>query len=96
MFYAIGRHFGRQVRNLQDADALRAQRIADANGWQVRRVAPGTWRYRDPRFDGLPAAAYGHPDGRGDDVRSSAAPDSGRPDRSRLALAGRLPDRGRS
>jgi hypothetical protein len=38
-----------------------AQRTAAAHGWQVRQVAPGTYRFRDPRFDSLTAAPGSRP-----------------------------------
>ena len=38
-----------------------AQRTATAHGWQVRRTGPGTYRFRDPRFDSLTAARSSRP-----------------------------------
>ena len=56
MFHAINAWLARQARRARDHRLARDNAVAAANGWQVQRVAPGTYRYRDPRFDERRAA----------------------------------------
>ena len=51
MFHAINARLGRQVRRIRDIGLARANTAAAAHGWQAREIKPGTWQYRDPRFD---------------------------------------------
>jgi hypothetical protein len=51
MFHAINTWLARQARRARDYRLARDNQIATANGWQVQRIAGGTYRYRDPRFD---------------------------------------------
>ena len=51
MFHAINAWLARQARRARDHRLARDNAIAAANGWQVQRIAPGTYRYRDPRFE---------------------------------------------
>ncbi|HUK70636.1 MAG TPA: hypothetical protein VLW50_18075 [Streptosporangiaceae bacterium] len=50
MFHAINAWLARQARRARDYRLARDNAIAAANGWQVQRVAGGTYRYRDPCF----------------------------------------------
>jgi len=61
MFQAISVRLARLAQRARDQRLIREQQITAATGWQVRRVAPGTYRFRDPRFDRLrsPAEAGG-------------------------------------
>jgi hypothetical protein len=55
MFHATSGMLARLAHRSRDKRLTREQHIAAVNGWQVRRVAAGTYRYRDPRFDHLTA-----------------------------------------
>jgi hypothetical protein len=58
MFQAISARLARLAARIRDERLIREQQIAAAHGWQLDRVAPGTYRFRDPRFDTLrPARA---------------------------------------
>ena len=57
MFQVISARLARLARCARDRRLLREQHVAAVNGWQVQRVAPGTYRFRDPRFDRLRAPA---------------------------------------
>jgi hypothetical protein len=58
MFQAISARLARLAQRARDRRLIREQQIAAAHGWQLDRVAPGTYRFRDPRFDTLrPARA---------------------------------------
>lgn len=51
MFHAISSTLARLAARARDiGPAHRDIQLATVNGWQVTRVAPGTYRYRDPRF----------------------------------------------
>ena len=51
MFHATNARLGRQARRIRDIALARDNTAAAAHGWQAREITPGTWRYRDPRFD---------------------------------------------
>ena len=51
MFHAINARLGRHARRIRDLGLARDNTAAAAHGWQAREIKPGTWRYRDPRFD---------------------------------------------
>ena len=51
MFHATNARLGRQARRIRDIGLARDNMAAAAHGWQAREITPGTWRYRDPRFD---------------------------------------------
>ena len=52
MFHATNAFLGRQVRRILDIGLARDNMAAAAAyGWQAREITPGTWSYRDPRFD---------------------------------------------
>lgn len=51
MFHAIKAFLSRKVHRIRNIGADRANAIAAAHGWQAWEIKPGTWRYRDPRFD---------------------------------------------
>jgi hypothetical protein len=55
MFQAISARLARLAQRARDRRLIREQQIAVAHGWQLRRVAPGTYQFRDPRFDSLRA-----------------------------------------
>ena len=55
MFQVITARLACLARRVQDYRLARDLDVAAANGWQVRRVAPGTYQFRDPRFDRLRA-----------------------------------------
>jgi hypothetical protein len=55
MFQAISARLARLAARARDRRLTREQQIAAAHGWQLRRVAPGTYQFRDPRFDTLRA-----------------------------------------
>jgi hypothetical protein len=55
MFQAISARLVRLAHSARDRRLTREQQIAAAHGWQLRRVAPGTYQFRDPRFDTLRA-----------------------------------------
>ena len=51
MFHATNALLGRQARRIRDIGLARDNMAAAAHGWQAREITPGTWSYRDPRFD---------------------------------------------
>ena len=51
MFHATNARLSRQARRIRDHGLARDNTAATAHGWQAREITPGTWRYRDPRFD---------------------------------------------
>jgi hypothetical protein len=51
VFHAISAALARLAARARDYRAHRDIELAAVNGWQVQRVAPGTYRFRDPRFD---------------------------------------------
>jgi len=53
MFHATSARLARLAQRIRDRRLLREQHVAAVNGWQVRRVAAGTYRFRDPRVDRL-------------------------------------------
>ena len=55
MFHAINQQLARLWRQILEIGLARDNAIAAAHGWQARQVKPGTWSYRDPRFDQYPA-----------------------------------------
>jgi hypothetical protein len=61
MFQAISARLARLARSARDQRMIREQQIAAAHGWQLRRVAPGTCQFRDPRFDTLRARQSSRP-----------------------------------
>ncbi len=54
MFHASTAPITRLVRRLRSRLALDSE-YAAWHGWQVQQIRPGTYRYRDPRFDQLAA-----------------------------------------
>jgi len=71
MFQAISARLARLAARARDRRLIQEQQVAAAHGWQLCRVAPGTYQFRDPRFDRLrerqhsasPASAGGGRDG---------------------------------
>lgn len=62
MFHATSARLARLAQRVRDKQLIREQHVAADNGWQVRRVAADTYRFRDPRFDTLrPAQATRSP-----------------------------------
>ena len=59
MFHAINARLARQARRIRDIGLARDNATAAAHGWQAHEIKPGTWRYRDPRFDHSPPASPG-------------------------------------
>jgi hypothetical protein len=59
MFHAINAFLSRKVYRIRNIGADRANAIAAAHGWQAWEIKPGTWRYRDPRFDQRQQARLG-------------------------------------
>jgi hypothetical protein len=55
MFHAISAAWGRLARRIRSRLA-RDHELAAWYGWQGRRVGPGRWEFRDPRFGQLAAA----------------------------------------
>lgn len=54
MFHVINSWLARQVHRYRNWRLSRELAAAlEANGWRVRRVALGMYRFRDPRFDAL-------------------------------------------
>lgn len=51
MFHVTSMRLAALVARIRDYRLAHDQHAAAINGWQSRRVAAGTWRYRDPRFD---------------------------------------------
>ena len=51
MFHATNARLARQVRRIRDIGLAHDNTAAATQGWQAREITPGTWRYRDPRFD---------------------------------------------
>ena len=52
MAHVISAWLRRLVARIQ-ARPDRDNHIAACHGWQCEQIRPGTWRYRDPRFDRL-------------------------------------------
>jgi hypothetical protein len=48
MFHATSGVLARLAQRSRDKRLIKEQHIAAVNGWQVRRVAAGTYRFRDP------------------------------------------------
>ncbi len=51
MFHAINRWLARHCRQIRDHGIAGDHAIAARHGWHARQIRPGTWAYRDPRFD---------------------------------------------
>jgi hypothetical protein len=51
MFHAINAWLGRHARQIRDLGLARDHQTAAGHRWQARQITPGTWQYRDPRFD---------------------------------------------
>ena len=51
MFHATNARLGRQARKIRDIRVARDGQAATAHRWQAQEIKPGTWCYRDPRFD---------------------------------------------
>jgi hypothetical protein len=49
MFHAISARLGRLTRRTRSRLATPFD-YATWYGWQVQRIRPGTWQFRDPRF----------------------------------------------
>src|SRR6266536_1390666 len=56
MFHAIKTRIARPARAIAAFRLAQASEYATWHGWTVTQAGPGTWRYRDPRFDQLKAA----------------------------------------
>ncbi len=56
MFHAIKTRIARAVRKFAAFRLAEASEYAAWHGWTVTQAGPGTWRYRDPRFDQLKTA----------------------------------------
>jgi hypothetical protein len=65
MFHAIKTRIARTARAITAFRLAEDNEFAARHGWTVTQVGPGTWRYRDPRFDQLMAARTAQPDGTG-------------------------------
>ena len=61
MFHAISARLARLARRIASRLAIPFE-YATWHGWQTREIRPGTWRFRDPRFD-QPTAARATPTG---------------------------------
>ena len=57
MFHAITTALARLVARARDYRLRQDLDMAALRGWEVTWVAPGTCRFRDPRFDGRKALA---------------------------------------
>lgn len=55
MFHAISAPITRLARLWIRSRLALDTEYATWHGWQTQRVGPGTYRYRDPRFDQLTA-----------------------------------------
>ena len=66
MFHVISARLNRLARKIAVLYDGQVSEYASWHGWTVTRVSPGTWWYRDPRFDQLAArrteADPGRPD----------------------------------
>jgi hypothetical protein len=51
MFHATNARLARQVRRIRDIGLAHDNTAAATKGWQACEITPGTWCYRDPRFD---------------------------------------------
>ena len=51
MFNATNARLGRQARRIREIGLARDNQAAATHGWLAREITPGTWCYRDPRFD---------------------------------------------
>jgi hypothetical protein len=51
VFHAISAAVACLAQRARDIRAHRDIELAAVNGWQVHQVAPGVYRFRDPRFD---------------------------------------------
>ena len=56
MFHAISGWLAHQARRIRDHRLADDLGFAAGHGWTAREIAPGTWAYRDPRFDTRKAA----------------------------------------
>ncbi len=61
MFHGISERLSRLARRTHDVVAISFDQAGQLN-LEARRVRPGTWEFRDPRFGQL--AARRHPTGR--------------------------------
>jgi hypothetical protein len=59
MFHATNARLARQVRRIRDIGLAHDNTAAATKGWQACEITPGTWRYRDPRFDTRQPAGLG-------------------------------------
>lgn len=57
MFHAISAALAYLAARARDYRSQRDRDIAAVHGWEVHQVAPGTYRFRDPRFDQRTALA---------------------------------------
>ena len=51
MFHAISGRLAHQARRIRDHHLADDLGFAADHGWTAIEVRPGTWAYRDPRFD---------------------------------------------
>lgn len=51
MFHAINAWLARHLRQILNLGLARDNAFAAVHGWHARQVKPGTWSYRDPRFN---------------------------------------------
>ena len=62
MFHAIKTRIARAIRRIAAFRLAATSEFAAWYGWTITQTGPGTWRYRDPRFDQLKAARTAQPD----------------------------------
>jgi hypothetical protein len=55
MFHVISARLNRLARKIAALRDGQINEYAAWHGWTATQVSPGTWRYRDPRFDQLAA-----------------------------------------
>jgi hypothetical protein len=61
MFHVIKTRLTRLRRKIAAYQLATASEYAVWYGWTVTQTGPGTWRYRDPRFDQLKANRTAQP-----------------------------------
>ena len=61
MFHVIKTRLTRLGRKIAAYQLAKASEHAAWYGWTITQTGPGTWRYRDPRFDQLKASRTAQP-----------------------------------
>ncbi len=61
MFHAIKTRIARTARAIAAFRLAQASEHAAWYGWTITQVGPGTWQYRDPRFDQLKTTRTAQP-----------------------------------